>query len=213
MTFKITIERAPIGVEFEVGSISEAIAILEQEDTNLRRVVSIGDSLSGASEQEQPEANGATGAEPAKRGRKPNKDKSQPDAANAQAPAPLPIPPGAAPPTVPADLVKQNAEAAAGGGIPDYLKAAPAAAAPPPPPPPPAPAPVPAPPSGILAGKVIADLDKRKATTADEGKALVEWLAAYGLVNAGSSYDESVAAIRLMHDDKLGQVATALSVA
>jgi hypothetical protein len=47
MTFKITIERAPIGVEFEVGSIAEAISILEQEDTNLRRVVSIGDSLSG----------------------------------------------------------------------------------------------------------------------------------------------------------------------
>lgn len=195
MSFKITIERAPIGVEFEVGSIAEAIAILEQEDNNLRRIVSIGDELSGAGDTEQ--AANAGGAEPARRGRKP-KDKSQPDPATAQAPAPLPIP--AAP------NMTENAS-----GIPAALDRTTPAAAPPPPPPPPAPAA--APPSGILAGKVIANLDARKATTADDGKSLVEWLVKSGIVNAGSSYDESIAAIRLMADDKLAQVATALAVA
>jgi hypothetical protein len=126
MTFKITIERAPIGVEFEVGSIAEAISILEQEDTNLRRVVSIGDSLSGnGGEVEQgTDAGGTITTEPTKGkpGRK-AKSAAAPDPATAQAPPPMPIPGAAAPSLAPAP----------DGGIPPFLDRT-ASAAPPPPP-------------------------------------------------------------------------------
>jgi hypothetical protein len=202
MTFKITIERAPIGVEFEVGSIAEAISILEQEDSNLRKVVSIGDSLAGEpAPVATGETEGTTETTKGKRGR-PAKDKNQPDPATATAPPPLAIP--GAPPTAPVDTAAVNAN-----GMPAFLDRT-GAAAPPPPPPPPA-APV-APPSGILAGKVIAECDRR-ATDEPNKKMLADWLVSYGLVNAGSSYDESIAALRLMPDDKLGQVAVALAVA
>lgn len=231
MTFKITITRAPLAVEFEVGSIAEGVAILEQEDTQIRKIGSIADTLSGGA---APEGDGAQseatsgGEQPAKRGRKP---KNQPDPAAASAPPPAPIPGQAPPPAAPAAPVAptgqdgppafldrsnpNNVVTGNGSAAPVPLAAPPtppAASAPPPPPPPP-PAPPVAPPSGILAGKVIANLDQRKATTLDNGQQLADWLAAYGVVNKGASYDEAVSVIRLMGDDKLGQVATALQVA
>ena len=43
----------------------------------------------------------------------------------------------------------------------------------------------------------------------------MEWLASpqIGLVNKGVSYDEAIAVVRLLADDKLAAVATALQVA
>jgi hypothetical protein len=190
--FTITIQRNPISVAFEVGSLSEAIGVLEQEDSQIRKIGAIADDLVTPAAAETAGEGGETEAK--KRGRKPKAN--TPDPATAQAPAPAPTPADPTP---------------GPNGLPAFLDRT-AQAAPPPPPPPP-PAPPAAPPSGILAGKVIANLDQRKATTADGGKALAEWLVSYGLVNAGSSYDESIAALRLMPDDKLAQVATALSVA
>jgi hypothetical protein len=151
-------------------------------------------------------------AETKKRSR-PAKDKAAADPATAQAPAPVAIPATPAP-----ELAAQvQAAAAAGGGIPPFLdRTAPAAppAPPAPPPPPPAPAAPVAPPSGILAGKVIAELEKRKAGSEENAKMLVQWLAAptIGLVVADSSFDDAIAAVRLMPDDKLSVAATALAV-
>jgi hypothetical protein len=212
MTLNVTFKRPSLEMAMEVGSLKELAGYIQEEGTQLSKI--FGDDLemvvravagdtalaSGTVGEAGPEIVDTTKPKP--RGR-PAKDKSQPDPSTANAPAPLPIPPAP-------ELAAQNAAAAATGDIPEYLKR-PAADAPPPPPPPP-PAPPVAPPSGILAGKVIGALDAR--ATNDEAKVtLAKWLSDYRLVNPGSSYDESIAAVRLMPDDKLAQVATALAVA
>lgn len=196
MTFRITLERLPLRLDFEVGSVAEGVAILQEQDSQLRQLVSIADDMAGNAEGTPTEAP-ATGAEPAKRGRKPKA--SQPDPSTATAPPPLAVPPVAAPPVAPVDT-----SPAADGGIPPFLQRA--AAPPPPPPAPPAP-------SGILAGKVIANLDQRKTATPDGGKGLADWLAQCGLVQAGASYDEAVAVVRMTADDKLVAIAGQLGVA
>lgn len=216
--FRITLERLPLRLDFEAGSVAEAVAILQEQDTQLRQIVAIADDMAGTTtEAPTTEADKGANAEPARRGRKPKAN--QPDPSTAQAPPPAPIPAPATPPAaanlaIPADLAKQNAEAAANGTIPDYLRSqAPAAAAPPPPPPPAPPAPPVAPPSGILAGKVIMNLDQRKAASVDGGKVLADWLAQCGLVQAGASYDEAIAVVRLQGDDKLAAIAGQLGIA
>jgi len=194
MTFKITVERLPLRVEFEVGSIAEAVGVLEQEDSQLRKIGSIADELNGNAPGQDvaaPEAPKKPRGRPAK---------NTPDPATAVAPAPLPVPTAVEGLEIPAALKR------------DANNSAPAVAAPPPPPPAP-PAPSIVPPSGILAGKIIADLDKRKAGSADDGAALVTWLASANVVQAGASYDEAVAVVRLMRDEHLAGIATALSVA
>lgn len=202
--FRITLERLPLRVDFEAGSVAEAVAILQEQDTALRQIVSLADDMAGNTEQPATgEADKGDGAGPTKGkpGRKP-KDKSQPDPSTATAPPPVAVPP-AAPTLAPA----------ADDGIPPFLQRtaeAPAAAAPPPPPAPPAPPVVP--PSGILAGKVIANLDQRKAGTPDGGKSLADWLAQCGLVNPGESYDAAIAVVRMTTDDKLAAIAGQLGV-
>lgn len=210
MTFKIIIQQMPISAEFEVGSLSEAVGILQEQESEIRKLGQIADDLNGT--PEAPEATNAAGetAPPKRRGR-PAKGA---DPATAQAPAPLPIPGATPPPPAPAaDMTSTD------GGIPPGLRrdpatnTAPAMVAPPLAPPPPPPAPAAAPPSGILAGKIIANLDARKAGVADGGKSLADWLASAGLVVAGSTYDEAINAIRLISDDKLATVAKTLEVA
>lgn len=195
--FRITLERLPLRLDFEAGSVAEAVAILQEQDTQLRQIVAIADDMAGTT-NEAPEVDKGANAEPARRGRKLNKDKSQPEPSTAQAPPPAPIPTT----VLPAD-----------GGIPPFLQRQNDAAPVAPPPPAPPVAPPAAPPSGILAGKVIANLDQRKAASPDAGKSLADWLAQCGLVQAGASYDEAIAVLRLLGDDKVTAIAGQLGVA
>lgn len=203
MTFKIIIQQLPISAEFEVGSLSEAVGILQQEESEIRKLGEIAHDLNGGNAG-QGEATPPVPTPQGQTAPAPDKPKRGRPAKDAQAPAPIPVPPAA-----PADMTSAD------GGIPPGLRrdpatnTAPAMVAPPPlPPAPPAP-----PPSGVLAGKIIANLDARKAGSADGGKGLVDWLASGGLVVAGSPYDEAVAALRLMPDDKLATIAGLLQVA
>lgn len=194
MTITVKIQRNPLSVEFEVGSPSEAIGILEEHRTEWLELLAFSSALdeesAAAGEANQINAAVPAAPEPTRRGRKPK-------SVTASAPPPMPIPtaPEAAAPPVP------------DGGIPPFLKreAAPAApvapaAAPPPPPVP----------NGVMAGKIIAALDARATDDANK-KALADWLASAGVVMSGATYDECVAVIRMTTDDKLGPVAAALS--
>jgi hypothetical protein len=223
MSLNVVFKRASIEASMEFGSLKELAGYIGEESATLSTIfgedmeivakgISGGAPVATSGEEVAGEQGGA------RRGRKP-KDKNQPDPATATAPPPAPIP-GATPPAAPAvpapELSAQVAAAVAnGGGIPPFLDRAATPAAPPaPPPPPPAvPAAPVVPPSGILAGKVIADLDRR-GTDDTTKAALVTWLASPGLalVMANATYDDAISAIRLMPDDKLSGLATALSV-
>lgn len=218
MSLNATFKRASIEAAMEFGSIDELAGYLAEKGVVLTKI--FGDDMEivvkGLSDSTAiitgtVETETTTEATAGKKRGRPVKGA---DPATAVAPPPAPIP-GATPPApaaVPADLAAQNAAAAAGGGVPDYLKAA---APPAPPAPPPAPAAPPVlPPSGILAGKVIGELERRGSDDTTK-KALVEWLASpgYGLVMPTASFDETIAAVRLMQDDKLSAVATALQIA
>lgn len=199
MTITVKIQRNPLSVEFEVGSPSEAIGILEEHRAEWLELLAFSSALdeegsaaaAGEANQATPPAGGVTVPEPAKRGRKPK-------AVTASAPPPMPIPtaPEAAAPPVP------------DGGIPPFLKreAVPAASVAPAAAPPPPPVP-----NGVMAGKIIAALDARATDDANK-KALADWLASAGVVMSGATYDECVAVIRMTTDEKLGPVAQALSV-
>jgi hypothetical protein len=218
MSLNVTFRRASIEAAMEFGSLKELAGYVGEESILLTKI--FGDDMEIVVKGLSDSTALATGTvetettTEATAGKKRGRPVKGADPATAVAPPPAPIP-GATPPApaaVPADLAAQNAAAAAGGGVPDYLKAA---APPAPPAPPPAPAAPPVlPPSGILAGKVIAALDARAAN--DDAKAqLVAWLASphFSLVTTNATYDEAVAAIRLMGDDKLASVATGLAVA
>jgi hypothetical protein len=218
MSLNVTFRRASIEAAMEFGSLKELAGYVGEESILLTKI--FGDDMEIVVKGLSDSTALATGTvetettTEATAGKKRGRPVKGADPATAVAPPPAPIP-GATPPApaaVPADLAAQNAAAAAGGGVPDYLKAA---APPAPPAPPPAPAAPPVlPPSGILAGKVIAALDARASDDANKA-ALVAWLASphFSLVTANASYDEAVAAIRLMPDDKLASVATGLAVA
>lgn len=209
MTMTFTFARAPLSISFEVGSLAEGIAALQEQETALRTIITMADSLNTApaSATAEEQTGDAAKDKPAGRGRgRPStKDKNQPDPSTAQAPAPMPVG-ETVPPTAPVDTTP-NAN-----GVPAFLDRQ---SAPPPPvpsaPPPPPPAPV-IPPSGILAGKIIADLDKRATDDANK-KALADWIAAHQIVKAGATYDDAIGAIRLMADDKLAQLASGLGIA
>lgn len=218
--FKFTITRAPVALECEVGSLGEAIGLLQAEDTAIRTLIATADDLNSSNGEAQAAPSGdapATSAEPPKtrKTRGSNKDKGDP--ANAAAPAPVEIP--GAPAAAAAQAAPVNT-APGPSGVPAFLdrtgEAAATAAAPPPPPPaiPAAPpAPPAAPPSGVLAGKVIAELDKRMAGNAGTGEALAGWLAQCGLVKAGTTYSDAIDAVRMLADDKVAVVAGQLNVA
>lgn len=209
--FKITLQRLPATIEFEAGSISEINGILQQEDTELRKFITIADELSASNgSQEDTQEAVPDAPKESKRTRGPNKNKP---AAEATAPAPMPVPDAPTTATTvlpPNELPGADAPALADDGIPEALRRVPAppALVAPPPPPPPA-----APPSGILAGKIIAELDTRKATTADNGKSLAEWLGACNVVTPGVTYDAAIAAVRMTTDDRLHGVAIGLGLA
>lgn len=218
MTFKITISRPPMEIEFKTGSVSEAVSILQQENTELNRAFQEGTALldraidaaaAETTEAAQGETATTTAAEPKK-----ERKKRGADPAAAVAPAPLPVP---ASPSPPAPPTPASLAIPADGGIPAFLdRTGQAAAAPPPPPLLPAAPPVaPAPPvSGPVGQKIIAELEKRASGSADNGKSLADWLAlpTVGLTVPGATFVEAIDCLRMIGDAKLGGVATALGV-
>lgn len=136
MTFRVVINPSFVSVEFEAGSLKEAVAIIQNEAESLPVLQSFAGMQGGPVMLETemtgapsnavtaPPAPPAAGGKP-KRGRPSAADKAAAEkaaaAAAAAAPAPLPVP-GAAPPPAPAPLPVPGAA-----------------------PPPPAPAPLPAP--------------------------------------------------------------------
>lgn len=211
----VEVSRAGIALEFETGSIAEAHGIFQDNGTALSetfgdlligRAVKTATSIGGTEMAFTPtgKASGegnkeADEAAPPRRGRGPNKPKPE-----ANAPAPVAIPGADAPPIAPAAPGPDPL------AIPENLRRT-AAVAPPVPPAPPAPPA--APPTGILAGKIIAELDKRATGSADGGQALADWLATSAITIKGATYAEAVTVLRLQADEKLGPIAQALGVA
>ncbi len=186
MTFRLTVNLDPVSIEFEAGSIGEAVAILTAEESKFAEIAGFGEKIT------EPAAE--TPDKP-KRGRKPKVD---PSTASAPPPAPIPAP---APAAAPLGAELPN-------GIPEGL-----ARTAPQPVPTPQPVPPPAPPAvGELAAKVVANLNTRKAASMDAGAGLVAWLAQSGAVANGATYDEAIAVLSFMKDDQLKNVAQALGV-
>jgi hypothetical protein len=217
-----------VGIECETGQMGAADFVEAIQRENNAFVTIFGSAiLAGVIEtasegsDDEPEVAAAPGEpEKPKRTRGPNKSKQ----VEAVAPAPMPVP-EAAPPAAPV----------VDDGIPEALRriappapVAPAAAAPLPPPlmpaappiaptaPTPPPAPPAAPPTGVLAEKIIADLNVRKSNplVTDGGQALVDWLAAppLSLVVKGATYDQAMDVLRMTTDDKLAAAAAVLKI-
>lgn len=217
--YRITVSPRGVEADFEVGSIAEAIGILQNEHTEFASLVAIAIGGTAAAI----DGKSTTGA---KRGRP---AKNQPDATTAVAPAPAPLPD--APPPIPDPapaipdpaLMKQVQDSAVNGlEMPEFLKRT--ADAPPPPPPLPAPAAPPvAPPAAtpafILGGKVADVIAKKTAESVDKGAALLAWLmapnCAGGFIAPGTTptIDEVIAVLRFTDDDKVKPIAGALQVA
>jgi hypothetical protein len=210
MSIRITLTPVTASVDFEVGSPEEGIAFVTEKGAAITSLLDVLDRLpksdTALGSGVVAEANGAaTGEAPARRGRGPNKPK-----VDAVAPAPLPVPgaapPGAPPPAPPAPPNTTSADPLA---IPPMLQrdannaspAIPAPAAPPVPPP----APPALPPTGVLAEKIIANLDARAKGTPDGGKSIADWLAGpgCGITVPGATYAEAIAVIRMTADAKL----------
>lgn len=213
MTIRVRLTPTSHHVEFDIGSPEEGISFVEENTTGFQRLLDVLGRLPRAEIEALGGNEGAPAAgEPIKerKPRGPNKPK-----VDAVAPAPLAVP-GAAPPIPPTPLnTAENAN-----GLPAFLDrsnpAAVANAAPPPPvapPAPPAPPAPAAPPSGVLAEKIIANLDKRKAGTPDNGQSLSDWLAAYGLVTKGATYAEAISCLRFISDAKLEPLLAPLEIA
>lgn len=205
MAIKITISRAPLTAEFEVGSIGEGIAIITESKDKFVELLGLSDSMNGDDEAGEggDDNTNVTATAPKERKKREPKNK----APEAVAPAPIPVP---------AAIVSAPAANSDGLDIPEALRRAPApaAAAPPPPPllpnaPPVAPA---APPTSPLAAPIIANLDQRKAGTVDDGKQLADWLANAGLIAKGATYEEAKSVIPFTSHDKLVPIAVALGV-
>lgn len=207
-----------IEVEFETGSIAEAHGIFQDSGSALGEMFGAEIIKSASDTATRIEApSGEPAAAPTRRGRGPNKPKPE-----AVAPAPLAIPGTDAPPIAPDAYLKgiqDKVPAVLDDGIPVGLKRdannnAPALTVAPPPVPPAPPAlPAAAPPTGILAGKITAELDRRATGAADGGQALADWLATSGITVKGATYAEAVTVLRLQADEKLGPIAQALGVA
>lgn len=210
MTFMVNVGKTPVTLSFEVGSVAEAIGILQDNGADLAKLFDLSASMEAGAGASAGAATPVNESEtPAKRQKR---NKNQPDPASAAAPAPLPV----APPASPAS----GGAASDGLTIPPFLQRAPAptmpapavaVAAPPPLPaaPPLAPAPAPV---ERLCDKVIANLKKRKETSPDNGAGLVTWLAGAGVVVPGASFDEAMAVLQFLDDAKLAPVAAALQV-
>jgi hypothetical protein len=203
MTFKITVSRQPFAVEFETSSVSEAIGVFQVEESEFAKLFELkfgaqegqGDAPAAPA---APETNEQTKERKERKPRGPNKPKPE-----AVAPAPIVIPGAEAPPTAPEPIVTPDVPA---------LVVAP----PPPPAPiaaPPAPPAIPAaPPTGILAGKIAAELDRRATGAVDQGQGLADWLVACGICVKGATYKEAIDVLRFEGDEKLGPIAAQLGV-
>lgn len=227
MPFTVKLMRNPIGVEFEVGSVSEALGILQDNKDKFLELLAFSNDLGGGDETVTTTltpTSGETAADTPKRGR--GKGKA---AAEAVAPAPIAVPGAAAPPAppvapalngevLPPAAPPVSTAPAADGGIPDFLKrdAAPTAAAAPPPPPllPAAPPVVPEAPKFVLGNKIADDLQKRLDGSADKGAALQAWLMPHVTAFAlpGASIDEVIALIRFTADEKVAHLAAPLGI-
>jgi len=227
MDMKVTIAREPLKLEFEVGSIDEALGTLQDNKPKFIQYLEIAGEMNEATGGDAGVNTGTVATEdaaaPARKGR--GKAKNQPDPAIATAPAPMPVPaaptpPVASTPAAPVD-VTPNAN-----GIPAFLDrtanaappVAPAQAAPTPPAPPVVAAPpiAPTPPVSVLAPKILAEVANRGATAADQGAAINTWLLdtlkTYGLVQSVATFDEAKVCMPFLTDDKLAPIAQALNV-
>lgn len=201
MPFTVKLMRNPLGVEFEVGSVSEALGILQDNKDKFLELLAFSDDLGGG--QDEPVTTTLTAAAggeaaPAKRSRKSK------DATTAVAPAPIPVP-GAAP--APAAPAVDN-------GIPAFLKREAAAAPPPPPLLPAAPPVAPEAPKFVLGNKIADDLQKRLSGSADDGKALRDWLMPHVTAFAipSATIEEVISLIRFTVDEKVAHLAAPLGI-
>jgi len=197
MVFKITVSQPPFAIEYESGSIGEAIGILEQEGTELNKL--FGLTFAPQSTGIAPE-NAAPTTEKKRPGRPPK---------NAEAPAPINPPVNSTDAlAIPQDLARTAAPNVPIG--PPLTVAPPALPAAPPPPPPAPPTP---PTGGVLFPKILAALDAR-ATNDVNKQALSDWLAASNVnVIKGATYDEACSVLRMQSDEKLSQLLAPLGVA
>lgn len=209
MSFKWTLSRPGIELEFETGNIKEAIGLLEEEGTQISEVFGF---TMGAHQGEQA-APDATDTKPP---RKPRINKA---ATEAVAPPPLALPAPAATvttlppnalPAAPPPPPSAPDTAPTTNGIPAFLDRT---TAPPPvlPSPPTVPSVTP-PPVGVLGPKVVKALDLIRDGKPDGGAALSDWLAATGLTQKGAAYDDACRAVLMISDEKLKGVADALGV-
>lgn len=211
MPFTVKLMRNPIGVEFEVGSVSEALGILQDNKEKFLELLAFSNDLGGGDETVTTTltpTSGETAADAPKRGR--GKGKA---AAEAVAPAPIAVPGAAAPPAPPAPAAPVDATPNA-NGIPAFLDRTAAAAPPPPPLLPAAPPVVPEAPKFVLGNKIADDLQKRLDGSADKGAALQTWLMPHVTAFAlpGASIDEVIAVIRFTADDKVAHLAAPLGI-
>lgn len=200
MTYLIKVTPNGATVEFEVGSLAEAVEILTENENTLTRFLGIRVNQGGEGTQD----GGGSPEQAPRRGRRPKATGA--DAAPAPA-SPAPATDGL---EIPPFLDRRP-----GAGAPAPIPTSPVAQAPAPAPVPAAPpAPPAAAPGGVLAPKVEAEL-KRRGTDPVAQKSLVEWLAhpaTGGLVISSATFDEACQCIRFMSDDKLSNVAKALQV-
>lgn len=186
----VEVMHAGISVEFETGSIGEAHGIFSDNGTALSET--FGPLLAGNTSQLATDIGGSEAQGEQTKERKERKRRNNgADPSTAAAPPPVTIP-----------GVEALDEAAAGAA------AAAAIAAPPALPAPPA-----APPTGILAGKITGDLERRAAASPDQGQGLADWLATSGIVVKGATFAEALEVLRLQSDEKLKPIADALKIA
>jgi hypothetical protein len=220
---EVTFRRASMELIVEPETMRDYITFLQDEGETLGTL--FGDDMEQvvSSVSTVPVATLEVSSEPAAdttTPRKTRKPRAGADPSTAVAPAPIPVP---AAPIPPAALNT----APGANGIPAFLDrtaqaaslppSAPVAQTPTPPAPPPllpnSPAIVPNAPGGPVAQKVVKELERRASGSADGGKSLADWLAAYNVVNPGSSYADAIIAVATsVSDEKLVPVATALGV-
>jgi hypothetical protein len=218
----VAVTTAGLNLEFETGSIEEALGFFADKGTALAQIfgASIVEQFAAAAAAgtslttgtvDTGEATGETKPETAaqKKVREKREAKEKSDAARVNvdppnAPPPVPVGGATAPDTTPGT-----------NGIPAFLDRTKetAAAAPPAPPVAPPPPTPPVPPAGVLAAKIIPHMEGVAAQQNDGGKAWVDWLASSGIVVAGATFDEAMKVIRMQSDEKLAPIASALGIA
>ena len=213
--YKFTFKRACLEAESECGSLGELASILTDEGSALVKmfgsdmelvVQSLGGNVGQAGPEREAlpgESNAASDAKEPGEAPKERKPRG-PNKPKAEAPAPIAIPGTGA--TV--DMTPNANGIPAGLARDPVTNTAPAIAAPPPVAAPPPPAP-----SGVLAGKIIAEMDRRVAGSPEAPQAMANWLGTTGITVAGATYAEACDVIRLQSDDRLSPIAVPLGIA